>query len=573
MATTAQVKEAISHFLASDLPGVFAIKGAWGVGKTYFWHKYVEREFQAKHCRAYSYVSLFGITNVADLRRAIFTRQKPYGSNQNAWATRLAKGSSLILKSVKGTQLGHASIEGTDLISDLIEDAGLKQILVCIDDLERAEESLSASALLGFIANLRDERKCKVVLLYNDDEIKRESELGNRIAAYRDKVIDREVTYRPTVSDSYGLVFAGEYQFRPEKDSPANPFHPSEKRSLLEIFQTAGTANIRVMRKAKDLLDYCHAKMAKKYPNLWPSFARQVVKLSCLHYVHGRDVDLATVTDPKSWARLRLANHDKQMDEAAKKYDVVRDVGYFHMGCDALIVEYLRLGFIDWLAHEKLLTAQEKEHAASRLGVKLRMVWNLIWDNFAVDQQTFCQEMNAFVAKHGKNMNLGEISQAVDVLREFEGSGPEPEALLKTRVDEYVKAAGEDAAMHLNYGGIGKCAVELIQKQMAAPAVAKSLAEAAAALTKHHSSYSPSEAKHLHGCTVDDFFNYMKATTEMEFLDKLERLRGRFGDDEAGKSARGRFDQALDRLARESKINARRVRYGVKLQIPGVTPE
>ncbi len=572
MAATDQVKDALSQFLAGDLPGVFAIKGAWGVGKTYFWHKYIVQEAPAKNCRAYAYVSLFGITSVAELRRAIFTRQNAYGSNRKAWTTHLAKGSSLFLKSVKGTQLGAVNLEGTEVLSDIIENTGLKHFLVCIDDLERKEESLSDSALLGFIASLRDERQCKVVLLYNNDEIEDESKLGKTLTAYREKVIDRELTFRPTVADSYALVFGDTHRLKIDKDPPANPFHPSDKRSLLEIFETAGTANIRVMRKAKDLLDYCQAQMARKYPNLWPSFARQVVKVSCLYYVHGRNVDLATVTDPKAWAHFRVTNREKTEDKAVKKYDVVGDVGYFQMGCDALILEYLRLGFIDWPAQSKLLAAQEKEHAASRLGVKLQVVWNLIWNNFAADQQTFCREMNAFVAKHGKKMNLAEISQAVDILREFEGSGPVVEALLKSRVDGYLMAAGEDAAMQLNYGGIGKCALEMVRARVEARVATKPLAEAVETLTKHRNSFNPTDAKHLQHCTVDDFYEYMKAAREKEFLSKLERLRGRFGDDEAGKVARGRFEQALERLARESKINARRIRFGVKFPIPGITP-
>lgn len=36
------VEQQIRRFLASDTPEVLAIKGGWGVGKTYSWDKYIE---------------------------------------------------------------------------------------------------------------------------------------------------------------------------------------------------------------------------------------------------------------------------------------------------------------------------------------------------------------------------------------------------------------------------------------------------------------------------------------------------------------------------------------------------
>lgn len=130
------------------------------------------------------------------------------------------------------------------------------------------------------------------------------------------------------------------------------------------------------------------------------------------------------------------------------------------MGCDALILDYLRLGFIDWAAYGKLLAKEDQTHALSRLGVKLQIVWGLLWENFSVDQETFCREMNEFIAKNGKKMSLAEISQAVGVLREFSNSGDEAEALLNARVDAYVRVAGEDALSQLHHGGISKVAVD-----------------------------------------------------------------------------------------------------------------
>src|SRR5258706_9037602 len=72
-----EVRDVVEHFLSQPDTEVLAIKGAWGVGKTYAWHHLIE-EFKSKVSpETYCYVSLFGITSLADLRMAILTNSRP----------------------------------------------------------------------------------------------------------------------------------------------------------------------------------------------------------------------------------------------------------------------------------------------------------------------------------------------------------------------------------------------------------------------------------------------------------------------------------------------------------------
>lgn len=67
-------EQQIRRFLKSNNPEVIAIKGAWGVGKTYAWKAILKsaRDDNAIHLKKYAYVSLFSITSLEELRRAIF---------------------------------------------------------------------------------------------------------------------------------------------------------------------------------------------------------------------------------------------------------------------------------------------------------------------------------------------------------------------------------------------------------------------------------------------------------------------------------------------------------------------
>lgn len=70
----AVVKNQINAFLATEKPEVIAIKGAWGVGKTYSWKQFLLAAKQSKEIalKRYSYVSLFGINSLDALKYAIF---------------------------------------------------------------------------------------------------------------------------------------------------------------------------------------------------------------------------------------------------------------------------------------------------------------------------------------------------------------------------------------------------------------------------------------------------------------------------------------------------------------------
>jgi hypothetical protein len=68
------VRREILRFLGREEPEVLCIRGAWGVGKTYSWKRYL-KEAHEQHRIAlsrYAYVSLFGINSLDELRYSIF---------------------------------------------------------------------------------------------------------------------------------------------------------------------------------------------------------------------------------------------------------------------------------------------------------------------------------------------------------------------------------------------------------------------------------------------------------------------------------------------------------------------
>ena len=59
-----------------------------------------------------------------------------------------------------------------DLYFSLIANAQL----ICIDDLDRKGEKLRVEDVLGLVSFLREERKCKVALLLNEEQLQGKDE-------------------------------------------------------------------------------------------------------------------------------------------------------------------------------------------------------------------------------------------------------------------------------------------------------------------------------------------------------------------------------------------------------------
>ncbi len=93
-------KESFDAFFQGE-DKVAVIKGRWGVGKTYFWNKYIAQRMSANDLEqiAYSYISLFGKTSLSGVRKSIFHSAKPISSDtkiKNAFKGQFASSSRLL---------------------------------------------------------------------------------------------------------------------------------------------------------------------------------------------------------------------------------------------------------------------------------------------------------------------------------------------------------------------------------------------------------------------------------------------------------------------------------------------
>src|SRR5664279_3979894 len=78
LSPTEMIVRELERFLESEEPEVICIRGRWDVGKTYAWNEALKAVIAKKKLglRVYSPVSLFGLTNLSDLKYSIFLNRQ-----------------------------------------------------------------------------------------------------------------------------------------------------------------------------------------------------------------------------------------------------------------------------------------------------------------------------------------------------------------------------------------------------------------------------------------------------------------------------------------------------------------
>lgn len=202
--TVAIVKEVIRRFLIHDKPQVLALKGSWGSGKTYAWKQLVDAYRKEVWPKKYCYVSLFGASSIAALRMSILTltETKPAseklsrGRELASAAKRIASQARNVLKDMPYAKY---FIVGIDVITPHL----ITNTLICLDDFERlSSNAIPSDQLLGFISELKEERGCKIALIFNEEQL----DGKNEYKKYREKIVDIELQFAPTAEESVDLA-------------------------------------------------------------------------------------------------------------------------------------------------------------------------------------------------------------------------------------------------------------------------------------------------------------------------------------------------------------------------------
>lgn len=270
----------LTEFALDETGGAIVLQGTWGVGKTHFWrHRILPEVRKRKPLTRYSYVSLFGLNTLAELKTALamataeFDEENPVerASEVKKKAKRLFwRGAShtpdaLAFVPTFGSQLAKAAERiGFYLVKDR---------LICIDDLERRGKSLDLRDVLGLASFLAEERNCRVLVILNEGHLPLDDQ--KTWHDYREKVFRGELTYAPTLEQS---IEVGLTPFAQEL------WHGDIAGHLHSL----GISNIRLIRRTADFMHRAVNALGQPTPST--SLVKHVAHVLTLlvYSVHGR---------------------------------------------------------------------------------------------------------------------------------------------------------------------------------------------------------------------------------------------------------------------------------------------
>ena len=245
LVSTALIKQEIHRFLSTADPEVVCISGKWGVGKTFAWNRYLKELASTTALKRYSYVSLFGVNSLEQLKFSIF---------ENTVAT-MAADLQPSIETLKTNARDTAArfgrkamwfLQELPFVKDYVGGLGplwflsVTETIVCIDDVERRGNDLSIREVLGLVSSLKEHKKCKVVLILNDDALKQDK---REFRTYFEKTIDVALTFEPSAAECARIAL-----------DHTIPFN----KQLADYCITLGISNIRVIKKIERAVGKLH---------------------------------------------------------------------------------------------------------------------------------------------------------------------------------------------------------------------------------------------------------------------------------------------------------------------------
>lgn len=222
-------------------PIVVALTGGWGEGKTYFWKEVIApRHKDAKP----GYVSVFGAESMAVIRERVALAALQIDlSSESKIADAIGKILGPIAKGLRA----FANVWGApfgisdSLAIELLQNVRLKPgWVLCIDDVER--RSVELDTLLGYVSELRDKWRLKVVLIYNREPL--DAEQNGDFRRYEEKVIDRSIPFALDFEQLVDLAFRD--IAIPDVDI---------RLEVRKKCETLGLRNIRVLFRARSYFE------------------------------------------------------------------------------------------------------------------------------------------------------------------------------------------------------------------------------------------------------------------------------------------------------------------------------
>lgn len=401
------VRNQITKFLQSEKAQVLCIRGHWGTGKTWTWDDVLKNTAPIS-LQHYSYVSLFGLNSLDDIKQEIFhqtkpvdTLGKPFSTDtmkdayQSAWA-KLKPATSGIVKFFGE----NYSTLSTSVMSYLIRDT-----IICIDDLERKGEHLRSADVLGLISQLKDDRNCKVVLLLNDEQLEDRDEFDT----FLEKVVDVSLRFAPSPAESAETAFIGEVA------------SPLVRQELTARAIKLRIDNVRVIRKILRTINELEPMLKAYKPEVMKSIISSMTLFGWSYLQRDSSPPFDYIRSIGEYSS-DTENPDQAIQEMKQKWgQLLREYRYTLTDeFDEILMDGVVNGYFDPVVVALYAGQLHEREKAIEANVELDKAWDLFHGSFGDNVGDIIALVVDCFKRNAKVFNFSALAQFLDLFRRME---------------------------------------------------------------------------------------------------------------------------------------------------------
>lgn len=564
------VQVAVERFLESDKPSAIAISGQWGSGKSYFWDQVIKDASSKKLVKKYSYVSLFGTSNLADLKSAIFDNSVAAedvagGATSSTWVQNATE----VLRAVDAYELREAKGPIRRLLRALwklvspvlpplsawggvarsLSFIAIKDYVVCLDDVERKAAGFSLKDVLGLVSMLKEKRGCRVVVILNDDELGDDKAV---LKEFREKVFDGEIVFSPAAEECAKLVFTEEWMYSEDAKDKA---------------LSLGIKNVRILQRIRRVIETLLPYLEGKDKALTKQLIHSSVILTWSYNSRGKNVpsyELITSDGFSVWGITAAGKKEEETEEDKVIKKIVYDYGY--RGSDEFdhqICRFLEQGFVVEKDFIEVVDSFQEKALKNKHDNSFTSAWSLFHDTFASNDEELVETMRKRFMEGVKWISLGNAMGTVKLMRELNRNVVADE-LMKYWI-EMAKQENKELLdlrhAHLFDGSVDEKFKDAVKHAYASDKSLPSLRDTIIDVSGKNG-WGMDQIEVMSQASIDDYYAFFKSIDGdrrlSAYVENCLQFRDFQGDDRYAKIYAA-VAGALRRIAAESHLNAVRV--------------
>lgn len=302
------VQSRLDRLLAEETPKVAMLTGDWGSGKTYQWKQALERSARRGGRPRYAYVSLFGLTSLAEVRKRI--------TEEAISAIRLPGRSDTVGEAVEREAIGLKPMQilkilpvipylgKLESLAQELSFATVRDAVICLDDLERAPSTLRLADVFGLASFLKEERHCRVLLISNQKKLRDSAK--DEFSTYLEKVVEEWVDFAPTPEEACVVALGAEPN--------------AAGKMLAERLIRLGVSNIRVINRLGALADDLATIVSDLHPNVLVDMVNTLALFGVAHFIPKEDFPTAEyLLEYGSHEWGKYFNNEKKREEQTEQ--------------------------------------------------------------------------------------------------------------------------------------------------------------------------------------------------------------------------------------------------------------